>query len=240
MILYANGCSMTYGTEIGGEIFNKDDRVLNDMNPTYREKHAWPNVLSILLNMNSINDAMAGSSNSRIFRTTIDWTSKYLKEQGKPKNLFVVIGWSHPSRKEYKIYDKWLNILPGGRPPIIKDHLKIYNFHLENFLDELQDSFNTLQCILSLQSWFKINQIPYLFYNALHNEYSNKDDLIQNLLFHIDRRRYFKVDDYNKCMYDEIIGLPRGPRNHPLEEGHNHMAKILYDYIIENRLQEYD
>lgn len=237
--LYANGCSMTYGAEIGGEIRDKDGELIGDVDSKYRENHAWPTILSKFLNMKIINDSDGGSSNNRIFRTTMDWTCNYLKEGKKAQDLFVAISWSLSSRSEYRTNGQWVKFL-SSVTPVYEPDLSIYNFHIEYFLDEDYDSMRTLQYILLLQSWLKTNRIPYLFCNGLLNAYNEKNKSIKNMLFHIDRKRYFKVDDYQDCMHYECEKFGRGPGGHPLEEGHRHWASLLYNYILTEDLQKYD
>lgn len=236
--LYANGCSMTYGAELGGDILDKNRLFIAETDAEVRKNYAWPNILSTSLNMRSINDAAGGSSNDKIFRTTMEWTCKYLKEEKRGQDLFIVIAWSEQSRKEYKINGYWHDVVVNF-PPTHEDLLNTYNFHVENLLDEDFDSIRTLQFVLSLQSWFKINQICYLFCNGLSNKYNKKNEVIKNMLFHIDRKRYFGIDN-QIFMYDECSQFPKGPRNHPLTEGHQNWANLLYDYIVDEGLTQYD
>lgn len=110
-LLYANGCSMTEGAEIGNRKFNYDETThrgpsshrsgIPKDHAEYMEAHAYPAVVANLLNIpNQINDGLGGSSNRRIVRTTI----ARLEEQCltyDPSELFVVIGFSNINRFEH-------------------------------------------------------------------------------------------------------------------------------------------
>lgn len=238
MILYANGCSMTYGTELGGETI--DNGLITDNDPIFRKQHAYPAVLSKLLNKKEcFNDGIGGGSNDRIFRTTMEWTSNYL-QHNDGKDLFVVIGWSVPERTEYNIKNRWVTVLPHCSPiHDFQNIIKIHKFHVEHLMDERKDYTASINYMLALQSWFQINLIPFLFFNALH-VYWPKIKEIDILRKHINQNRYYRFDDKDFCMFTFCQNYPCGPRQHPLEDGHRQWANTLYRYIIDNKLNETD
>jgi len=243
MMLFANGCSMTIGWELGGQQIGQDGILVHDLDPIYKEKNAWPKKLADYLNMSCTNYAIAGSSNDRIIRTTMDWTANYLRNN-KAEDLFVVIGWTAPSRVEFRINQVWRDLLPYSGTKE-KNLQKIYNFYTRYIHDDDADNIRTVINILSLQSWLKTNKIPYLFCNCfyadgLNIDYSTFSD-ISSMINYIDSARYY--GDYNDplvAMQRVCRGLPKGPGGHPLIEGHDKWATILYQYIKENRLLKHD
>jgi len=78
-----------------------------------------------------------------------------------------------------------------------------------------------------------------LFFNAIQDLHGlNGFDLniFDHLLNEIDRDRYFLLENGTFNAWDERRKYSRGPRLHPLEEGHAEWAKVLYEYINNNEL----
>lgn len=239
-ILYTNGCSMTTGEELGGE-HTDSDGFLTSIDLNHKRTHGWPYLVATELSMELFNDGKGGSSNDRIFRTTIQWFTDYIAHQD-PKDLFVIIAWSDPNRTEYRVDDTWLGILPtSSHSAWERQHQKIkdiHKFHQENFLDESTDLIRTLQYMLSLQAILKENNIPYLFCNGLGSIVTMDKNLnakTKNIRNCIDATNYIHYDKFNN-MWFECNGLPRGPRLHPLEEGHQHWANLLLKFIERNKI----
>jgi len=239
MILYANGCSMTYGAELGGETVTNGVSV-EEHNPDFRKKNAWPSILGKLLKVEkTFNDAIGGGGNDRMFRTTMEWTSNYLQDNDG-KDLFVVIGWSAPERTEYRIDNEWINILPNFSPiHVLQNVVELQKFHVNNIMNDRRDYTASINYMLALQSWLQINLIPFVFFNALH-VYWPKIKEINILRTYIDRNSYYKFDDRDFCMHSFCQDYPCGPRQHPLDEGHRQWANTLHRYIIDNKLNETD
>lgn len=110
-LLYANGCSMTYGYEL------IDDPQTHDcLDDAYRKAHAWPGRLAVRVGAAKVvNDSIPGGSNDRILRTTIQWLTDFLAAGGDAarRSLLVVIGWSDPIRRRVETDDP-LSRLPGS------------------------------------------------------------------------------------------------------------------------------
>ena len=234
-LLYANGCSMTYGAELAGV----DPFPETEEQDNYRIEYSWPNQLGKLLNMESVNDGWPGASNDKIFRTSINWISNYISQTKDPSNLFVVIGWSTPERKEIRTDDGlWFDILPlvepfKGTPKYLKKLTKLYKIH---FFNETADTVRTMLHILSMQSFLQIYEIPYLFFNALHLYFpGNWEDTIQPYTNLLDFKHIYYRNG-GMYMYCFKHKYKQGPNKHPLEEGHKAWAKKLYDYIIKEGL----
>lgn len=220
MILYTNGCSMTEGAELEEP-----------------KKYSWPTCLANSLNRQVVNQGCSGGSNERILRTSISWLSKYLNNKKDPMNLFVVIGWTSFSRVEYIVNGNWFNFLPK-QPPLPKHIQPIQDFYAKYIIDELRDNTYSILNILSMQSWLKVNNISYLFFDALHGSYNKKYEDVQQMMDQVDVKRYYTFDNHYYCMWSFCDNYARGLEGHPLEKGHQAWADLLENYIIENNLLE--
>lgn len=266
MILYANGCSLTWGDDLT-DILNvfpndRDTKEFKDKvteieqerpgDPTtyrnfdvvigrddeYRLKKSWPGILTDLLVLHGLhNDAAPGGSNTRIVRTSTDWIAA-----NKYSNLFVVIGWTSPTRIEL-----WNNDYNIHRQHLLnftkfytKDDVKFYNKFWQDNHNDYDKLDNFFHQVLLFQSFLKQNRIPYLFFDALPTVNNRNLDtkLFEHLDKLIDKRRYLNYNKNNGCFYawamDKKYKL--GNRDHPLEDAHNDWAHILYNYINENNL----
>ena len=120
MILYANGCSFTYGTGLA----------LKDT--------AWPFILADKLGISkedTITEAERGISNQYIVRQTITRVAELISQGKKP---FVAIGLTAPNRREHFIESK--NVLIHNIP----SHEYHGNIRLDEATNDDLDKFNTL------------------------------------------------------------------------------------------------
>jgi len=266
MVLYANGCSFTWGDERANIVVPKrcskeqrdrwkklsDNRpprhddywagsaVMSD-NEGYRLKYSWPGQLAKLLNCNDFdNDAFPGGSNERILRTTIDWV---LYNKDRYPDLLVVVGWTYHSRFELwiekdKCYKQY-NPNFGHVTDMNKDEKLFIESYWKYCYNDYERISNFLHCVITLQTFLKYHKIDFLFFNAIQdlNGLNGYDlSIFDHLLNEIDRDRYFLLENGTFNSWDEEKKYPRGPRFHPLAEGHAAWAKVLYEYINENEL----
>lgn len=240
MMLFANGCSMTEGAELGGEELGPQGQFIRDLDPEYKTENAWPQKVASSLDMSCVNIAQGGASNEKITRTTIEWTADYLKEN-KAEDLFVVIGWSAPQRTEIKIGEQWFDFMPH-HIPTNKKLKTVHDFYLDHIYDHISDYAKSLISVLSLQSWLKVNKIPYLFTNSLMLIYTEMPKTMLSMIDNIDSSRYYGYSDLKKNMMFKVTeSYPRGPRNHTLAEGHAAWSLVLRTHINKNKwLLEHD
>ena len=103
MILYTNGDSWSFGTELDLET---------------RSKNRYSSIISKEKNMVDFNISTSGASNDRIVRTTLRdisliqngkdiWSENTQNINVSLDDLYVVIGWTSPTRFEY--YNEKLN-----------------------------------------------------------------------------------------------------------------------------------
>jgi len=155
--LYNIGCSFSEGNGIaearGGDFFNQGP---TDKGKELEAKSRYSAVLSKKLGLEEINEAQGGGSNQRIFRKTWNWISK---NKDKLDETFFVIQWSYPSRAEYysgqeRLKRKWFHV---EYEKLVKDGM---------LPDVYTSSDITLRYILSLQSFFKQNNIKFIFFEG--------------------------------------------------------------------------
>ena len=181
-VLYSNGDSWSFGT---------------DLNPGSRENDRWSAILSDKMNMIDFNVATSGTSNDRIFRTTLRdiclikdgkniWSEKTGNIGVKLEDLYVVIGWSSPTRFEY--YNKELNQWKQMRHDIEDEWgFKPGDRDYDNQL--LKDRFGSLKgmyskwlsSIVSLHHILNSLNIRHLFFNAFYPMNDEIDKVIDEL-----------------------------------------------------------
>ena len=117
-ILYANGCSFTFGMEI-----------LGANNSTLENKQfAYPTELANLLKIDFVrNESYCGATNEFIFRKTIENLLEMESSGQDPREIFVVIGWTSICRAELSGIDWTINSA--------KDKLKSFGIILEERRD---------------------------------------------------------------------------------------------------------
>jgi lysophospholipase L1-like esterase len=209
-MIYAVGCSFTYGAELA-------DRA-----------DAWPSVLQNLLAREVTNLGKEGCGNTRIVKRALDVVLDNCDR--------LVISWTNPSRIEladnYGIYDVW-----GGRyspwvsNPDLQHRLDLIKY--STLHDQPEYCYaNWLRQIVLVQSICKLKQIPCVMFishnaNKLHIEYHRR---YEKLLKNIDMEMF--VD---KTMFDStsewLRHIPKMPYGHPDPEGHRIIANKVYEHI---------
>lgn len=265
MILYANGCSLTWGDDLtdilnvqpgfknnkdwqtqikqiessrpgNQEIYKSFEATLGG-DENYRIQNSWSGILSNLIGCEIQNDAVPGGSNQRIIRTSLDWIAA-----NKDKDLFVVIGWTGLNRIE----------LWNEKSNVHKQHLinfdlnyskadkKFYEQYWRESYNDYEKIDNFIHQLIMFQGFLQANNIPYLFFDALPTVHDTSLDTsvfdhFDNL---IDKKRYFQYNMINGCFYTWSImkKYKQGPRNHPIEDAHSDWANMLHAYITENNL----
>lgn len=204
MILYANGCSMMLGSELGEE-----DSHNRPLDVEYRAKHCSVGVLADLLNADEVvNDSCGGGSNDRIVRTTIDWV---LANKDRD-DILVIIGWTEPSRRELYLQDirlhhNWATeeeypftqtMYHDPDSDIGKSKLgKLTEHYLMNHRCEIVDIYQYLQQIILLREFLKSNNIPHLFFSGL----SSIDIYFNTAMYELDKDADYK-DKFGNTLWN--------------------------------------
>jgi hypothetical protein len=222
--------------------------------------------------------AKGGRGNERIANTTLLW---FLKNPERMKDTFVSIGWSSAHRWDY-IHNLSTKEMRDLQVPGIKRAVADFTYQWGSWRSWEQDFFlndkdlnieytaavKTLTSILQLQTFFKSQSIPYVFYWALSNDLPDTGD-IAVLKQAVDKKHFFnfepssEIDSTIKTMFKwftkntEKITLSqseycqshfefcvknnctKSPSDgHPNQQGHHMWAKLIYDYINSNNLLE--
>jgi|TARA_R110001606_G_scaffold15699_5_gene64056 hypothetical protein len=239
-MLYANGCSFTYGTGLADK------------------KTSWPFELSELLGLDrekTLNEGISGVSNHYIVRSTIKTLSDLLADGEKP---FVAIGLTSPSRREHFIEDK--NLLIHNIPsPSYHGNIRLtteentdldqYNtIYMNNFWSPTYDFHNYMTNIITLQNFFKYAGLEYIIFNSLNltpnlveptkfTEVCEQADMV-NVAKQLDMSSIYEEQTFFTYMYDNDAFFEDENDNrymHPNLEAHEDWAKIIFDDIVRTR-----
>jgi hypothetical protein len=235
-ILFANGCSMCYGSGLF-----EDPETKLCFNNNERFASSWPGVLGRELGFRKVvNLGFPGSSNDRIVRTTIAWILENgFTEPQVTNSIFVIIGWSGPMRREFYIHDDWRQLIPYHDYVDIPAAL-LNRIYREVAWSEYESAIRFATQIISLQAFFRSHKIPYLFFDAITsfmNTNIDSDNALDIYLPHIDQNNYFnfkdKIGDMATQVGDSLKGAERG---HPNSAGHFEWAHKLAKFIREKQL----
>lgn len=125
-----------------------------------------------LLGGESINLSLSGSSNDRIYDTTIE----YIKNNPAPD--FIVIGWSEYARVQWFLtdlgYPEWLeinNLGIGKREPPHEYNKRLEHWHEVSHNLEYRTGMSLYwhEKIYNLHKYLEHLSIPHLFFHAFHD-----------------------------------------------------------------------
>ncbi len=227
MILYADGCSLTYGEELPEET---------------RERDCWPGVAARMLGADLVLGALPASSNDAIFRRVISFVSNYLAEGGDPDDLTVGVCWTEWSRREFgdtimrhtpdeTFYSSILMGFDDYGLPYFKKLKRIYQ---EYFDTDREGEQRYLNQVISVQSLLKLHGINYVFLNGIMDagKFSQRFEPLKAM---IDTRHFPNFRDPNGSFvqFSDSHRFPKGKGFHPLEEGHAAWGEIAGRNLIE-------
>lgn len=241
MILLANGCSRTSGSEIEFH-----------MQTECKEK-AWPKHLADLMQCEHVNISEVGSCNERIKRTTIEWVIKnvQIQQNYKPQDVVAVIQWSGFDRFEEwnqrhkRFISSQSDAFYDEKLPEFKEYAK-----LKTVINTwASNEYRNLVEVLLTATYLESVGIKYYFINGVQT-WSTRDKFIktglatdydimyrgygeQRILRHLAFQNELELPDY------QLRDIPKNPvarwPGHYIEIGHIAWAKILHDWI--NRVQ---
>ncbi len=218
--LYTNGCSYTEGCGLDNQT-----------------EERYSKILSNRLGIEDINQSDGGGSNQRIFRTTFDWISQNLN---KLKDTLFVIQLSYPVRNEIWVSRTWRDEFGNEGhwfgAQFGHDGYTAWEAHeRDTSIDKDEINFNyvpdnttcsdiTWRYVISLQSFFKSNDINYIFFEGDRNQ---EGKLIKTT-------ELAKLVDFD-YFYEEPFLTSAGTRvtdcNHPNHEVQIEWAEKLYKFI---------
>jgi hypothetical protein len=222
--LYTNGCSYTEGCGLD--------------NP---EKERYSKLLADKFNAEDINQSEGGCSNQRICRITYDWISE---NQDKLKDTLFVLQLSYPVRNEIWVSRTWEDTEPSSAFYGNKSHWFGAQFGHDGYtawehnerdtsVDKDELNFNyipdnktcseiTWRYVISLQSFFKINNIKYIFFEG-----DIKLDPTCKITELVD------FDYFYPERFLQSAGIRKTECNHPNKEVQVEWADKLYNFIKE-------
>ena len=218
-MIYAIGDSFTFGDELPDVIVTPENLKPSDI--------AWPALLSKKWNKPVTNLGRQASGNTRIIKRSMDCVFKGDAE-------LIIVAWTNPSRIEWcdeqGPHDIWpgrdVRWMPASRVPMVEKLSREHNDEVDHWC------YRTwLRDIILLQTFFKLHNQRYVMVQShlsqLFNAYWPYRDL--DLRDQIDTTYFvgWPLEGMTEWMGD----CPRGPKNHPLELGHQRIADKIDEYI---------
>jgi hypothetical protein len=210
-MLYTFGDSFTYGEELE--------------NP---QTHSWPSLVAKDLNSEVKNYSLPGCGNEyivkRVMREVVELDSNH--------PLFL-IAWTSCGRLEFSdefgTYDVWGGCQRRWKQPVPHRETLIKYITAHNNIEHQYRTW-LRQCVL-LQDFLKARNIEYRFITAFDN--------------HSLTQQFWETSHpYNQLLDTQnFIGWPdtslmemmgnciKGPRGHPLEEGHRKIADVIFSSL---------
>ena len=206
------------------------------------EIECYPYLLSQKFGCELVNEALSKASNDWMFRKAIEWICKY---KGNYEELFVIVGWSIPCRREEN-FQFYFGGPTEWERKVIKYRNKISNFisnHLYNY--ELV-SIRTLVYIFTLQEVLKSKNIKYLFYQPWIDILTGSDWYEKNDMKGISTYNDSLVDVYEKIDKKFVVGpefknsegyssykIAFEERRHPNKFEQEMISRFIEEKIIE-------
>ncbi len=241
-VLYVNGCSNTAGSEL---------TVPKQFFPETDNLYSFGGILANRWNMEYYNDAIPGQGNDAIYSQTVHSILKLLKTK-KPSEIFALIGFAQPSRKNFIFRDNW-NRLCAGMGTHSDDpyhsHIKERAYNNWALTSDYDSELNKFSIIyLGLVKFLEKYKINYCFFNSsfgicggsgmnpLHENNAINTEIFDHILQNKNWMGVFDIDmDFYKYLCDHgfVIDQYRGHHSHA---AHICWADLLEDYIFKNNL----
>tara|TARA_B100001057_G_scaffold500868_1_gene618396 strand:+ start:2020 stop:2763 length:744 start_codon:yes stop_codon:yes gene_type:complete len=242
-LILCEGDSWTAGDIIDPEIFgDRLDKVNDPRNRPYRLPKVWPHKLGNLLGVETDNNSVSGSSNDGIVRRLLKKIPDLLKTY-ESKDLFVIVGWSSPERKDFYYkgkWDAWETMYPAQLTQDFsydKDLQEFYRIYLEKFWNEEEYMERYIQHNLLIHHFLNSYGINHIFFDAFYETKdmgiygkldSNNLEPIKNIKENHSISKTFRETLMKGEYLDEELF---GKDYHPTEKGHETWARYLYDKI---------
>ena len=252
-ILYCDGDSWTSGDIIDPELFGEDfSHVNHPDNDQYRLPRVWPHKLGKLLGIEIENRSVAGSSNDAIVRRVIPNVLRLLKKY-KSEEIFVIVGWSSPERKDFYYkgeWDCWETLYPAQIEQNLpnRDIEKFYKLYLKYYWNPQEYMNRFINQNLYLHYFLERNNIKHLFFNAFYECSSNDTDTYEKFVTEAVsgmREKSDLVDDikslFPKLGNDSIDdGYVKSTNLYVVEEFIDMKNKVMKDVSFRNFLMNRD
>lgn len=227
MILLANGCSHTHGSETHSPDTIEENRQL-----------AYPKFVADHFNMDYVNIACPACSNEYIVYSTLDWLAEHPNE-----DVFVLIGWTTFPRKTFVNKTGKYYWTPGSENPHRcwqsgKYHTDLLNYFKAWVANDCygpaasEDFYHNIKYLnLELRS----KNIKHLMVNAWvpwkHHKHNQRSDILNMPEFWLPESEKSTLNyhtDINNCKY-----MPGG---HPEAAAHTFYAKEIIKVLEEGKV----
>jgi len=203
-VILCVGDSFTYGDELD----NRSD--------------AWPSVLDSMTDCAVVRVARPGASNSWI-------AHKVVQKSIALKPDTVIVAWSTSDRYEFwpkEGHDSVCYNINDSHIPFVKQLYSEYHNQTGKFIEWI------FQAIF-VQNFLENHGIKYLFVNAFPIndifEHNKGNPYFKEILSYLNTEHFVGWPDENFITW--TADLPRGPKGHFLEQGHQRVAKKLYNQL---------
>ena len=208
-IILCGGDSWTSGDIIDPELQSIGVTYVNHSdNDEYRLPKVWPHKLGKLLNVDVKNCAAAGCSNDTIVRDVMEHTLNLLKNY-KNEDIFVIVGWTSPERKDFYYEYENESFWETMRPDMFLDkeqhgriNKKLRNFYESYFLyfwNEKEYISRYVNQNIYLFSFLSHHKINHLFFDAFYTK-KNKNNVL-GLHHSYEVQDDIQLDEHNTAKY---------------------------------------
>ena len=217
-------------------------------NDNYRLPKVWPHKLGKLLNIDVQNNAIAGSSNDGIVRRVTNSVLSNVDLTGddpfgyRPEELFYIIGWSSPERKDFYYkgdWEEWETLYPAQLEQNLPKHLlEFYKTYIAYFWNEEEFLNRYVHQNLYLHNFLSNYDIDHIFFDSFYEgkntkiyddfelfyKIENKQDQVAKEFLRMRERHFIKksfkghIFEVDKDLFNEM---------HPSEEAHDYWAEYL-------------
>jgi len=237
--ILTNGCSWVEGTGLEHELaIQKGCKSFEEVSDwkvkypkslqiKYTHKNRMPTMIANKLGLKEYNIGQAGKSNDCIVRTTVEWI---LNNKEKANETLFYIQWSNPHRTEFLeafenqyFVNNWFSPTTSGRY-----HVHILDRYEKYFVQPISLELNTLNSVINLQNFLKVNNFKYAFVDALgkiwdipsvddiseplkntrvqrsYGKFENSVKLYKDLLDLIDVDKFYAKKDLTNCIADKV------------------------------------
>jgi hypothetical protein len=202
----------------------------------------WASMLAKKLNVPLRNRGQNAGSNKLAMNYLFEDVClfKDLTKNDYSKTL-VLFSWTGIQRTTFwsaeKYYKKWIPVLPGH-----KSEDKVTDNINSAYYAELYSDYEALHTSyiqkLSVQSFLKERNIPYMFVNAFKEDFILYDDLtMKTFAKQIDMDRFLYGHDgsiYQKICLD--LKMVAEDNFHPSAKGHEYLANDAYDFLMDKKI----
>lgn len=208
-VIYCDGCSWTGGHDIDPKL---ESNGLTDVNhpdnDSYRLPRLYPYKLGQLFNVEIINNGVAGSSNDGIVRRTLREVKNLLSEH-RARDIYVVIGWTSPERKDFfyrdEDYGAWDTLYPVQREYYHPDDdvQKFWEIYVQKYWNEEEYLERYLQQVMFLHLFLKDLGVKHLFFDAFYETLQENSE--SNLLNSIEVDDVIAENGYDKMGHYYLV-----------------------------------